>query len=629
MRVIFYIVLVFTLFVAVSGSYAQETRVSATLKLHPWLNLPVVESIDIKGGLKNFGSMNLGDSPAAALNLAIHELKREIGMIASVTESVSNKKRYFEYIGTGNWLEVFVINSWEPNHNYTQGDYVAYQGDYYVAKTIAFTSAATFEADNANWNNAGGKSGKYFATELKMDNQVLSKVATSASTVQEADKDNTIATVGFVNSSGGSFDAKKAITRAGLSGITGTNFQSTNIVDFLNKLFFPVLGPKIKSFKYNNNSEAGKFSSQIEDPATKVITDNKGHINIEFGDWNGLTELTFNYDIETRDATIPITKVELLKDGVSIADAVTNGSPTGTLTLKKSISHNFTNVDITQDIPVTLKVTDNSSNEVSLVLNTSFLKADGVTLDNVRISSSNTGPALTTAEGSGISGDPYLIERTGSDLKYYFVWTINGKDDAGHVTDIDFSGTPALTDLHQNNITDTYIDVQFPYSENNRTDVYRVGARAMGSIANDWSTVSNSSYYQLQDRLYCGFLASDVKPSVDNIIHLQKSSLKTTDYYSDSTTNPNTNYTNNTGSSGFFTWAVPTYYDGTSLEPTSFAKDAWYYSLGSWKNNNTNTNTYYVQVTEGGTSSWYWICIYKASLANGESIRAKLSNKTE
>lgn len=633
MKIIFYITMAFFLLEVVSGTYAQETtRVSATLKLHPWLNLPVVESIDIKGGLKNFGSMNLGDSPAAALNLAIHELKREIGMIASVTESVSNKKRYFEYIGTDNWLEVFVINSWEPGHTYALGDYIAYQGNFYVANAAFTSDANAFATDAGKWNNAGGKDGKYSATELKMDNQVLSKVAASGTTVQDADKDKTIATVGFVNSSGGSFDANKTITRAGLNGITGSNFQTTNIVDFLNKLFFPVLGPKIKSFKYNNNSEASKFSSQIENPATKVITDNVGHINIEFGDWNG-QDLAFNYDLEQRDATIPITKVELLKNGVSIADPVTNGSTAGTLTLKKSISVNFTNVDITQDIPVTLKVTDNSSNEVSLDLNVSFIKANGVTLDNVRISPNTSGDELVpvTGNGGGTPEDPYLIGRTGANLNYYLFWTVIGNADAGKVTQINFSGTPTLSNLSsQTNVTLTNVGVTFPYNAD-ASIVYRVGASAWGSVAKDDSPVVFSKSYKLQDTIYCGFLsASDIPGNADGFAAMDYHKLKNLQYKNlnhSQCYNNGVDLTNSSGNNGFFTWAVPTYRDGNLSAPEDFTKKPYYENNQVWSLND-RTTTGYVKVKIGGGNvyTWYWVCIFTANTANTNSMKAKLLN---
>lgn len=618
---ILHLVCLFCLLVSISVSYGQEeTRVSGTLKVYPWINMPIVLSSDMKGGLQSLGVLNLTATPVTVLNATVPAYNREKGMIASVIDADNgNQTRYFEYLGGDNWRDIYVINGWEPGRAYAIGDYVAYQKNYYIANTTFTSDATSFATDAANWNNAGGKDSKYSASQLTMDSKTLSKVAVTGTIVPVLDVDKTIVTVGFINGivggGGSAFDANKIITRTGLPGITGSNYNTATITDFLNKIFFPVLSPMATSFRYDVNNTAGQFSYQDENATTKVVTDHPGTVTVSYSVWNGLgANIAFNYAITKRDPSSSITKVELFKSGVS-KGSIVDGALTGSFTLAKS---DFINIDATQNIPLTLTVTDNASNVVSLILNTSFTQANGVTLSNTLISTTNSGPALTTPEGSGTSGDPYLIERTGSDLNKYFVWTINGNDDAGKVTNIYFSGTPTLISLTDaTNIAQTSTAVLIPNSD--ATTIYRVGASAKGSVANDISAVSYSAYYQLQDRLYCGFLASNTPPSSGNITALPTSSLKTSTY---SAAN-GVSLTNSTGGSGFFTWAIPTYVDGNSSAPT-FSKTVYYYAMGQWFTN-SNTTVHYVKVAEGSTSSWYWVCIYNASTANGGVMQAKFN----
>lgn len=420
-----------------------------------------------------------------------------------------------------------------------------------------------------------------------------------------------------INTSGsGAFDANKTVTRTGLNGITGSNFNTTTIIDFLNRVFFPVLSPTITSFRYDGKNNAGQFSYQEENATTKVVTDHAGSVIMPYSEWNTPgSNIVFNYSITKRDPNIAITKVELFKNGVAVG-TVSSGSLSGSFSLQKS---SFTSSEITQNIPLTLKVTDNASNIVSLVLNVSIGQMNGVTLSDTRISASNSGNALKTPEGSGTWGDPYLIERTGSDMSYFFVWTINGNDDAGKVTNISFSGTPALTSLtNADNITQTYVSpVIFPHAD--ATTKYQVGASAKGSVANNFSSTSYSDCYQLQDRTFCGFLPTNAPPSISDIVSLQSSSLKTDDY----TAMNGVILANGTGSSGFFTWAIPTYVDGNSSAP-AFSKTVYYYAIGNWFTN-SNTTVHSVKVPNGSTSSWYWVCIYNASTANGVTVQAKIN----
>jgi hypothetical protein len=236
-------------------SFGQETRLSGTVKIHPWINLPAVISTDMKGGLQSLGTLDLTATPITVLNTTVPDFKREKGMITSVIDAGSNNQnRFFEYLGSNNWREVFVINGWEPAHGYVAGDYVSYQRNFYVSNKAFVSDATTFATDSANWNNAGGANGKYSASELKMDNQTLNKVAIAGATVATADQNKTIATVGFVNSLTGSdlnFNVNRPIT------LTGTNATGQNLgaggkttAEFLQAFFFPSVAatPPTSSF---------------------------------------------------------------------------------------------------------------------------------------------------------------------------------------------------------------------------------------------------------------------------------------------------------------------------------------------------------------------------------------------
>ena len=103
---------------------------------------------------------------------------------------------YYYYNGT-KW--VGVSNKWIPGYNYTAGDFVEYDGNFYIANTDFTSDATDFTTDAANWNYAGGKDAKYYISELQMDGQSVTKVAASTTTVATVDADNTLATVGYLS----------------------------------------------------------------------------------------------------------------------------------------------------------------------------------------------------------------------------------------------------------------------------------------------------------------------------------------------------------------------------------------------------------------------------------------------
>lgn len=605
-------------------SYGQETRITGTLNMHPWVKLPVVLSTDIQGGMQTVGPLTLSASPAAELNTAIPSYTRNVGMVASVIDAGKNNQiRYFEYTGTDRWLEVLVIHQWETGHIYSAGEPVSFDGNFYVANTD-FTSAETFPEDSERWNSWGGKDAEFDVKTLLLNGDKLTSVAVKDDVVPDEEKKQTLATVSYIDgaSSTSTFDGSKAITRPGWTGITGFNPATDNVVDFLNKIFYPVSTPLITSFNYNGVTTSGKFSSQSAD-AQKIVTDQVGTMTIPYSAWNTATGLTFNYAVTNRSIAdestdTPISKVDLFLGSTNIGSN-TVGSSAATLTgnFNPAKSSFTTNIDNNQSSVMRLQVTDDASNVVNLNLNITFTKALGVSVSSAWVSATSGGASLS-GEGSGSVADPYLIERTGSDLTLYTVWGLTFNDDTK--ADLAFDGTYKPSNITAS--TTTSGNAAFTIPNTATSAAFRVGTNAKGDVAQDVTASVYSSYYLLQDKLFCGFLQSDVAPTEGQLKALPNSSLKTTGYYATT----GISYGNTSGSSGFFAWAIPTYTPATAPAP-SFSKTVYYEAAGTWYTN-TNTNTYTVKVTPpgGGAQSWYWVCIYKASTGNGGSIKVKLAN---
>jgi hypothetical protein len=204
-------ILIISLFGVFFALTAQDTRVSGTLKLHPWVKLPVVMSTDIQGGMQSLGTATLSTDPANDLNILVPDYKRANGMVVSVADASTSKIRYFEceIVSVGQvtntyWREVFVIRCWESSHDYKQGDFITFEGNFYVAKND-HVSGASF--DITSWNNAGGKDGKYTVNELVLNDQPINGIAVAnnlnlAPHIQGAgdgSADNeTLATVGYL-----------------------------------------------------------------------------------------------------------------------------------------------------------------------------------------------------------------------------------------------------------------------------------------------------------------------------------------------------------------------------------------------------------------------------------------------
>lgn len=592
--------------------------------MHPWVKLPVVISTDIQGGMQTVGPLTLSASPAVELNTAIPSYTRSVGMVASVIDvGKNNKVRYFEYTGTDKWLEVSVVHQWEPGHIYSAGESVIFDSNFYVASTN-FTSADAFVKDSALWNSWGGKDAKFDMKALMLDGDTLIGVAVKDDVVPEKVKKHTLATVSYIDgaSSTSSFNGNKAITRPGWTGITGFNPETDNVVDFLNKVFYPVSTPLITSFNYNGVTSSGKYSYQSAD-AQKMVTDQVGTMPIPYSVWNSATGLTFNYAVTNRSIAdestdTPISKVDLFLGSTNIGSNTVNSSAatiTGNFNPLKSTF--TTDVDNNQNSVMRLQITDGASNVVNLNLNITFTKAIGVSVSSTWISATSGGASLS-GEGSGSVGDPYLIERTGFDLTRYSVWGLTFNDDTK--ADLAFEGTYKPANIAGSTITTGNAAFTIPNTATG--SAFRVGISATGDVAQDLSASVYSAYYLLQDKLYCGFLPSDVLPTETQLKALPNSSLRTASYYATT----GISYVNSSGSSGFFAWAIPTYTPATAPAP-SFSKTVYYEAAGTWYTN-TNINTYMVKVTPpgGGAQSWYWVCIYKASTGNGGSIKVKLSN---
>ena len=381
----------------------------------------------------------------------------------------------------------------------------------------------------------------------------------------------------------------------------------------------PSQSPYFNYFRYSDVQTAGMYSYQLVDPVSKVIINNVGTVTVAYATWSPFANFTFKYDITKRELSSTITKVEIL-NGATVLDTRLDGLATGSFFIPKSSS--YTNL--------TVKVTDGYSNVASLSLNTNFTAPLGVQISSVRLSSSSGGSALSTSEGTGSVATPWLIERTGSDLSYYLNWSMTKNNDA-NITNINFSGSPTLGNLSGASLVQQTISpVVLPNSD--AATIYRLGVSAKGDVAQVFSPVSYSAYYQLRDKLYCGFLPSNIKPTEAQILAMQNSSLGTTGYYS-TKINPvppdalesGVTLTNSTGASGYFAWAVPTYNNGATA-PT-FSKYTYWFGFGSWNSfdEGFDRTSYFVKTT-GANATWYWVCIFNASTANGNSVRALLQN---
>ena len=456
-------------------------------------------------------------------------------------------------------------------------------------------------------------SGNNPVTQLQMDNKKVTRIAAKGSVVTDAYADSTLVTVGYLN---GTFNGKRPVTRPGLQGITGVNFNSSSLAEFSNKVFFPTPIPYFNYFRYNNTMTIGQYSYQDLDPISQTIINHVGMVNVPYATWSPLANFTFKYDITLQDPTVPISKVEIL-NGATVLDTKLDGLTTGSFTVPKSIFYTS----------LTVKATDVSGNEINLQLYTTFVTPLGVNVSNVRLSTSSGGTALSTVEGAGTVSNPWLIERTGADLSYYLNWAMTKNNDA-NVTNINFTGSPTLSNLSGASLVDqTKSPVVLPNSD--AATIYRLGVSAKGDVAQVFSSISYSAYYQLRDKLYCGFLPSPNAPTEAQILSLQKSSLKTSEYFSQSIYPDNSDtgvtLTNNTGGSAYFAWAVPTYSNGSEPHP-SYSKSAYMYAFG-WNlmENGIDTSIYYVKTT-GANPTWYWVCIFNFSTANGTSFRAILGN---
>ena len=320
----------------------------------------------------------------------------------------------------------------------------------------------------------------------------------------------------------------------------------------------PSQSPYFNYFRYSDLQTSGMISYQTVDPVSNATINSIGSVTVPYATWGPLANFTFKYDIAIRDQSGTIAKVEIL-NGTTVLDTKLDGSNTGSFSIPKSLSY----------ASLTVKVTDGYSNVASLSLNTNFMAPLGVQVSNVRLSTSSGGSAIFTFEGTGTLSNPWLIERTGVDLSYYLNWTITKNNDA-NVTNINFTGSPTLANLAGTNLVQqTLSPVVLPNAD--AATVYRLGVSAKGDVAQVFSPVSASAYYQLRDKIYCGFLPSSAKPTAAQIFALQKSSLGTTEYFS-TRTNPvfpdasesGVTLVNTTGTSGYFAWAVPTYNNGAT-----------------------------------------------------------------
>jgi hypothetical protein len=479
-RNVILIVLLFSLLGNIRIAFGQETRVSGTIKLHPWISLPVIISTDMKGGLQSLGTIDLKSTPVTVLNTTVPDYKRETGMITSVNDAGNgNLTRYFEYLGSNNWREIFVINEWVAGHGYVTGDYVSYQHNFYVANKPFISDATTFDTDATNWNNAGGANGKYTATELQMDNQTLSKVAVSGTTVASTDLNKTIATVGYVNGqSGGSnlvFNTDRPIT------LTGTNATGQNLgsggkttAEFLQAFFFPSVAATPPTSTFTTTTTSFPYS-------TWKNWGNPPSSNVSFA-WN-----VVNVSTSDNSDDKAITSIKLKSGATELANVVaTGGNQSGTFS---SIPFANTVLDpkTTFNKTYTLEVIDAQPNTVTKNLVLTMNAANRLSYGNPSLS-----PSTAVYE--------YDISNKSLTLN----WNITPNDETISGISVDGSLTGTTTATGSQTVT-------FKTIANGGTQTKSFPLQVSGNIYGAGAN-SNTPTVSWDNRLYRGVITSAISP---------------------------------------------------------------------------------------------------------------------
>ncbi|MFB6341810.1 hypothetical protein ACE1ET_08805 [Saccharicrinis sp. FJH62] len=665
------------------ATIAQETYLNTTLRKQSWSDLPVIYVNEAKGGLQTL-KIDLDGLSATEVNDTLNSLVlpnfREEGMVVVVTDGTGNS-RFFQYYQADTWREVFIITSWQAGVNYIPGQPILHNGNLFIAKdTVADVEPLVDANWKASWANLGGLdstdldfalknlgnledvainqdltpnqtdtldlgsalarwSNLYLSDTLFLGQDTAADIAVITDwTEGDTLNSTTLSSVGYTHKAikeGGNEVAflygTKPVTRTGLPGVTGQSMDVNNLEDFLKKIFFPVTSPKILSYNYNGVVTAGNYSYQNED-AQGLLTDVVGTINVPFSNWS-VNAFDFNYEIENRSVRptdssedTPIDSVVIYNGSTRLAQnahGVLDASITGSFNLDRTAF--VVDTDNVSSNPLTLTVYDAYPNAVPLILNVAFQPALGVLINTAEVTAIGATARYTTSEGTGVVATPYLIERTGADINLDLYWTFNARDDAGQITDVEFqtNGGPAgatPANIAGTNVTTQRANLVIP---NDHLTAFRYSVRARGAVANDYSPFNNTLYYQLMDASYAGFLPSDIMPTEAQVEALQDKRLNDAQYYE---TVDGITLSNGTGGSGFFAWAIPTYVDGAQPAPTTFAAPTPFYeAAGTWYING-NVNTYFVKLipSGGGNGSWYWVCVYKASVANGGNIKVKL-----
>jgi len=418
-----------------------------------------------------------------------------------------------------------------------------------------------------------------------------------------------------------SFNDNRIITRTGIAGVTGQNFNTGKLADFLEKVFFPAQSPYVTKFWITGyGTTSTEYTAQTVDGSNVVVTAPVagGAVTIPYATWNAgaFANVDFNYTITKRDMGTAISKVELFNGATSLGS--NSGDVTsGMITVPKATFSGSAGSQIT----LTLKVTDAATSEMTIPLKLTFQNPVGVTIPNARISASADGSAISVGSnaGNGSLATPFLIERadqTGT-TPVFLCWGAYNLGNDTKVTDITFTTTlPGVTNMTSGTYTSvTNKSVSLPNSDYNAK--YYGTVQVKGDVAGTTSA-QTSPYYQLGDRTYCGYVGDLTQPNATTVKGLTSynvSYMNTALYYAVA----GISLVNTTFTSGHIIWAVPKYNAGTFIAPSVLANN-----LGTWS---TVTDKTVFDMTIDGKP--YWICIYNASVgtATGQNTSiVKLSN---
>ena len=206
---------------------------------------------------------------------------------------------------------------------------------------------------------------------------------------------------------------EKKITRAGLTGLTGTALNADNLEEFLKKVFFPVSTPYINLLSYETIE-----SSQSVDAVTKQVASSVGSVTLPYSIWKDATDLTFNFEVVNQSLTddsedTPVSLIEMTKGGSGIETYTIPSGDELKDTIKGSITVDIANLETS--------ATGNSTTTLALKIEDSYPNVQSLDMNFV------TSKAIQSSVTSVNAGSDVVFD--GSDHSFDLNFVINKGDE--------------------------------------------------------------------------------------------------------------------------------------------------------------------------------------------------------